>query len=335
MKSPQEPFLKTAVVLMNLGGPDSLKAVRPFLFQLFYDPHILPIPLFFRYLLAGLISFLRAPFSRRIYGLIGGKSPLLENTLRQAALLEAQLNQISRHKIYKVFVSMRYARPRCGDVLRGVELFRPDKIVLLPLYPHYSTTTTGSSFQEFRDLMGNFPGLSGVTTSYVEEYAEDPFFVESHVQLILECLLKNCVPSVQKKRILFSAHSLPMRVIERGDPYAIQIKKTVLKIVQCLKKNLEQTHGKIDFQICYQSRAGFGRWLGPSLGEEIKRASQENKGLVVVPISFVSEHCETLYELDVLYKEMAEKEGVPSYERIPSLGVHKKFIETLINLVLK
>lgn len=335
---------KTAVVLMNLGGPESLKAVRPFLFRLFYDRDIIPLPTFFRFFLALFISLWRAPLSRQIYKAIGGKSPLLENTQKQAQDLEELLNNGSNDRKYRVFISMRYTSPFSKDALKEINLWGAEEIILLPLYPQYSKTTTGSSFRDFKDALKKFPNLRQIPLEEIKEYAEDPLFVEAHVQNLLDFFRWEKIPP--KKRILFSAHSLPLRVIKAGDPYERQTQETVAKIVQ----KLAAEEGEVDFRLCYQSRVGPEKWLGPSLGEEIKQGAKEQVGVVVVPISFVSENSETLYELDILYKEMAEKEGVPFYGRVPTFSGDlkkydegpvkqdrkrdKKFIEALANMVL-
>lgn len=310
--------MKTAVVLFNLGGPDSLKAVKPFLFNLFNDPAIIPMPKIPRWCLARLISGFREKKAIEIYRKIGGKSPLYENTLAQAMALE---NELGVGK--KVFVAMRYWHPLITDVVRDVIDYSPDKIVLLPLYPQFSTTTTGSSFSEWHKqaaLRGltaktvdvrDYPAEGGFSRAYAG--LMEPFYVEAQ---------KFGIP-----RILFSAHGLPQKVIDAGDPYQSQVEKTAMGILEKFPfKNC-------DYRVCYQSRVGPSKWLTPTIGDEIKMAARDRAPLVIVPLSFVSEHSETLVELDIEYREMAEELGVSYFGRVPTVGCQKLFIEGLAKLV--
>lgn len=312
---------KTAVVLFNLGGPDSPRAVAPFLFNLFNDGAIISLPQPFRRILAKWISWRRTKKATAIYQKIGGKSPILEFTQQQARALEERLKKQGE---FKVFVSMRYWHPMSRIVARNVQSYAPDHIILLPLYPQFSTTTTGSSFEDWDKQCDQ---INLKTPSYkVCCYPVQKSFLASHANVIREYYWK--AAEFGKPRILFSAHGLPEKVIAAGDPYQYQIEKTAAGIVQIL------TVDNIDFTVCYQSKVGPLAWIGPSTEEEIERAAKEKTPLVIVPISFVSEHSETLVELDIDYQNMAEHLGVPSYQRVPALAVEPFFIDGLAEIVL-
>lgn len=307
---------KTAVILFNLGGPDNLKAVRPFLFNLFNDPAIIALPNPFRWVLAQIISRKRVKEATKIYQSLGGKSPLLEQTQAQSAALEKELNT-EKSNSYKIFTVMRYWHPRAETVFKEVCAYEPDEVVLLPLYPQYSTTTSASSFKEWQALSrGKFP------TRVICCYPESEGFVATIAKEIDKALQnKN---SKEKTRILFTAHGLPQKVIDAGDPYQQQINKTVAAI----KKNMTQMQG-VESVTCYQSRVGPLEWIKPYTDDEIKKAGKEGVSLIVVPIAFVSEHSETLVELDIEYKELAESWGVPSYQRIKTVQDDPGFIQGL------
>ncbi|MCE2926914.1 MAG: ferrochelatase [Rickettsiales bacterium] len=313
---------KTAVILFNLGGPDNLKAVRPFLFNLFNDKAIIRVPQPFRWLLASLISWRRSGKAKGIYQQMGGKSPIQELTLAQAEALETQLK---RNGEYKVFVSQRYWHPMSGSVARNVKAYAPDQVILLPLYPQFSTTTTASSFSDW-DRSAQQADLK-VSTARVCCYPQDFGFIASHVRLIKDVYWKAAEHGTP--RVLFSAHGLPEKVILDGDPYQWQVEKTVASIVQVLAVE------NLDFRICYQSRVGPMKWIGPSTEEEIEKAGHDKVPIVVVPVAFVSEHSETLVELDVEYRELAKEHGVPDYWRVPALGTDSHYIEALADLCLK
>jgi len=305
---------KTAVVLLNLGGPDALSAVKPFLFNLFSDRAIIGLPQPFRFLLAKLISSRREKTAQAIYAQMGGKSPILELTQAQAKALEQRLGDG-----YKTFIAMRYWNPMTAEVVRQVKEYAPQRIVLLPLYPQFSTTTTGSSFA----LWEKEAALQklAVPTQRLCCYPQEAGFIEAHVALIREQL----ATMASTPRLLFSAHGLPEKIIARGDPYQWQVEQTVASIMQKLGSELEH-------QICYQSRVGPLKWIGPSTVEALERAGQEKKPVLVVPVAFVSEHSETLVELDIEYKHVAEGFGVPEYGRVPALGTGSSYIEALAGL---
>jgi protoporphyrin/coproporphyrin ferrochelatase len=310
--------MKTAIVLFNLGGPDNLDAVKPFLFNLFNDKAIIGLPQPLRYLVAKLISTRRAPFAKDIYSQMGGKSPILELTNQQAQALEKELLPTGE---YKVFVAMRYWKPFTKDVVDQVKDYNPDKVILLPLYPQYSTTTSGSSFKEWYK-QAKIKGLE-VAHHNICCYPFDTHFIDAHIQAI-QPIYKEAEKH-GKPRILFSAHGLPQKIIDKGDPYQWQVEKTVSKIMAKL--------GNYDFVICYQSRVGPLKWITPSTNDEIARAGKDGVPIVVVPIAFVSEHSETLVELDIEYKHLADVNGVPKYLRVPALATAPEFIKSLAWLV--
>lgn len=313
---------KTAVILFNLGGPDELKSVRPFLFNLFNDPAIINLPQPFRWILAKCISIARAPKTRALYEKMGGKSPLLDQTIEQANALEKVLKSKGE---YKVFVCMRYWHPMSHTVARNVKVYAPDRIILLPLYPQYSTATTASSLKDWHQAAKQ-AGLD-VPTRTVCCYADDRGLAAAHVKLIRDAYWR--ASEHGKPRVLFSAHGIPEKLVKAGDPYQWQVEKTVSQIIPILSID------ELDYVICYQSRVGPLKWLGPATPDEIKRAGQAKAPVVVVPVAFVSEHVETLVELDIEYRHLAGEHGAPAYERVPALGVEPLFIETAAGLCLK
>lgn len=312
---------KIAVILFNLGGPDQLSSVKKFLFNLFYDKAIIDLPNPFRFIIAKLISSRREKYAQEIYKKIGGKSPILEETLLQSQKLQEILNMDGNIE-YKVFISMRYFHPYVSETLNSIENFNPQEIVLLPLYPQFSTTTTGSSFKEFFELI-NKRNIT-IPVKKICCYPAENQFIESQIQLIEEKIL---VSKDKNIKIIFSAHGLPIKIIENGDPYQYQIELSVKKIVEKLSiKNL-------DYIISYQSRVGPLKWLEPYTDDEIIKASKNNKTIIVVPIAFVSEHSETLVELDMDYKILAETNGAKEYLRVPTVRINEKFIKSLAKLV--
>ncbi len=313
--------MKKAVVLFNLGGPDKLESVEPFLFNLFNDPAIISIPSIFRYPLAKFISKRRAPFAKNIYKEIGNKSPILELTIDQAKSLE---NSLSEKGDYKCFIVMRCWYPRASDVIKEVKEYNPDEVILLPLYPQYSASTSGSSIEEWNDLCKN--ENYKVKTKTICCYPTENNFIESHTHLI-----KKTIKNLENKnfKLLFSAHGLPENKIKKGDPYQWQVERTVEDVMSRLKNE------NLDYIISYQSRVGPLKWIGPSTDDAIIKYSKEKKGIVIVPVAFVSEHSETLVELDIEYKKLAEKNGCSFYKRVPALGIEENFIKGLTALVLQ
>jgi len=313
--------MKKAIILFNLGGPDNLENVEPFLFNLFNDPAILNVPKLIRYPLAKFISNKRAPIARKIYQEIGGSSPILKLTKDQANSLENSLNSKQTNTEYKVFIAMRCWHPRASETMQEVKKFNPDEIILLPLYPQYSAATSGSSFLEWEDL-ANKNNLN-IKTKTICCYPEDKNFIKAHSKLIIEKIrnLKNFI-------LIFSAHGLPEKNIKKGDPYQWQIEQSVKRIMT------EINDANINYILSYQSRVGPLKWIGPSTEEVVVKNSKLNKHLVIVPIAFVSEHSETLVELDIEYKKLAKKNGCTNYSRIEALGVNENFIDGLSDLIL-
>ena len=313
---------RIAIVLFNLGGPDDPDAVRPFLFNLFNDPAIIGVPRPLRWLLAQFISCRRAPVAREIYAHLGGKSPLLELTQEQAEALETE---VSKTRDAKVFITMRYWHPMSDETVRAVKAYAPDEIILLPLYPQFSTTTVGSSLKDWRRAAAR-AGLEAPTKS-VCCYPLDSGWIAAQADVIGKAI--KAMPEMQAgtpARVLFSAHGLPKKIIEAGDPYQWQVEQTAQAVVDAVE-------GVVDWSICYQSRVGPLEWIGPSLDDELLRAAADGVAVVVVPIAFVSEHSETLVELDIEYRREAARLGVPDYRRVPAVAVHPAFISGLAGLV--
>jgi protoporphyrin/coproporphyrin ferrochelatase len=310
---------RRAIVLMNLGGPDSPAAVEPFLYSLFADPAIIALPKPLRLPLARLIARRRAPVARAIYARIGGRSPLVANTEAQARALEAALGNGSR-----CFVAMRHWHPRTEETLREVAGWAPDEIVLLPLYPQFSRTTTGSSLLAWRQAAER-AGLARPVRA-IRCYPEAPGFIAALAAPIGPALDEITVRGHQP-RLLLSAHGLPTRIVRAGDPYQHQVETTAAAVAAALGRP------GLDWRVCYQSRVGPLEWLGPATDEEIRQAGREGVPLVVAPISFVSEHAETLVELDIDYRRLAEDSGVPAYRRVSTVGTDPRFIATLAALV--
>ena len=313
--------MKKAIILFNLGGPDKLENVEPFLFNLFNDPAILNIPSLIRYPLAKLISNRRAPIAKKIYQEIGGSSPILKLTIDQSNALEKKLNHSDNQNNYKCFVVMRCWHPRAEDVVKNVKEYCPDEIVLLPLYPQYSAATSGSSIKEWHTVCKKIN--YSTKTSTICCYPTDISFIKSHVEGI-----KNKIKDLQNYKLIFSEHGLPQKNIKKGDPYQWQVEQSVNMIVKNLKLDT------LDWILSYQSRVGPLKWIGPSTDDIIIENSKLGKKIVLVPIAFVSEHSETLVELDVEYKDLAVKNGCKDYIRVPALGTSPDFINSLCALVL-
>ena len=313
--------MKKAVILFNLGGPDKLENVEPFLFNLFNDPAILSLPSFFRYPLAKIISNRRAPTAKKIYKELGGSSPILKLTTEQSNALELKLNHNDPKNQYKCFVVMRCWHPRAEEVIENVKIYNPAEIILLPLYPQYSAATSGSSIKEWHDVCNkkNY----NKKTSTICCYPTENLFIKSHVDEI-----QNVIKNLTNYKLIFSAHGLPEKNIKKGDPYQWQVEQSVKNIVEKLGQN------NLDWILSYQSRVGPLKWIGPSTEEIIIKNSRIGKKIVLVPIAFVSEHSETLVELDIEYKELANKNGCKDYIRVPALGTNSDFINSLSSLVI-
>jgi ferrochelatase len=309
---------KRAVVLFNLGGPDRAEAVQPFLFNLFNDPAIIGLPQPLRFLVAKLISRRRAPTATAIYRQLGGGSPLLANTQAQAEALQRQLGGDTR-----VFIAMRYWHPMARDAAEAIKAYGADEIILLPLYPQFSTTTTASSCVDWSRAAAAV-GLNAPTKT-VCCYPVTIGFVEATAALIRPLLEQ--AHKVGRPRILFSAHGLPKKVVRSGDPYQWQVERSSAAVVRALGE------ADLDWVVCYQSRVGPLEWIGPYTDAEIERAGRDRVPVVLVPIAFVSEHSETLVELDIEYRHRADQHGVPLYLRVPTVSTRDSFIAGLAKIV--
>ena len=314
--------MKKAIILFNLGGPDKLENVEPFLFNLFNDPAILNLPTLLRYPLAKLISNRRAPVAKKIYAELGGSSPILRLTKEQSSALEIKLNQTQEEDEYKCFIIMRCWHPRAKDVIKDVQLYNPNEVVLMPLYPQYSAATSGSSIKEWKDVCKK--NKYHVKTSTICCYPTDQNFINAHTKEI-----KKKIKNLKNFKLIFSAHGLPEKNIKKGDPYQWQVEQSVKKIVESLNDE------NLDWILSYQSRVGPLKWIGPSTETTIIENSKIGKHIVLVPIAFVSEHSETLVELDIEYKEIADANGCKNYTRVPALGINEDFIKAMSELIIK
>jgi ferrochelatase len=315
---------RVAIVLFNLGGPDGPKAVRPFLFNLFNDPAIITVPAPLRLALATLISSTRAKSARANYARMGGRSPLLPETTAQAQALQAAMDAIDPGLETRIFIAMRYWTPTSAETAVAVKDFAPDEIVLLPLYPQFSSTTTASSLAAWRKAY-NGPGVSREVCCY--PLADG--FIQAHADRILQAWRAAGAP--RPVRLLFSAHGLPEQIINGGDPYQAQVEATAAAVAGRLMADADWPD--LDWKVCYQSRVGRLKWIGPTTPETIEEAARDGLGVVVSPIAFVSEHIETLVELDHEYAELAKELGIEIYIRAPALGVQQTFIDNLATMV--
>ncbi|MDM7274281.1 ferrochelatase [Sulfurihydrogenibium azorense] len=329
---------KIGVVLLNMGGPDSLDAIQPFLYNLFSDYDIIQIPKPIQKPVAFLISKIRSKKTRKYYEIMGGKSPQKEQTLKQAQALQEALGDD-----YKVVVAMRYWHPFTDEALQELFNYDLEKIILLPLYPQYSRTTTGSSFNEFDRQIKKYIKAGKYTVLSTLKGVKSPYYYSSNIPIkkincyynnidyinaMVENIKENLPQDYQNYYFLFSAHSLPEKIILDGDPYKHQTEETVRLIMENFKG--------VRYSLVYQSKVGPVKWLEPFTDQEIERLSKEGvKNLVVIPVSFVSEHSETLYELDYQYGNLAKELGIENYIRIPTLKTHPKFMQALKNLVLQ
>ena len=310
---------RIAVVLFNLGGPDDAASVRPFLFNLFNDPAIIGLPGFARTPLAKLISSRREKSAQANYAMMdaGGGSPLKAETHKQMAALDARLAAHLAGDEVKSFIAMRYWHPLTEETAMDVAAFGPDEVVLLPLYPQFSTTTTQSSLKAWNAAYAGSGRSRGICC-----YPRAAGWIEAQAAGIRDKLAEAARDHPDRlMRVLFSAHGIPEKLVAQGDPYQEQIEGTVAAVAQAA--------GLTDWSLCYQSRVGPLKWLGPSTPAAIKQAGADGVGVVVTPSAFVSEHIETLVELDIEYGELAHEAGVHPYLRAPAVGVAEAFIDTL------
>ncbi len=322
--------IKAAVILFNLGGPGSLEEVEPFLFNLFYDKRIITLPKIPRFLIAKMISKLRKHKATEIYQELGGKSPIGENTYHQTQQLQEYL--INHYPTvgdinisWRVMYAMRHSTPRLAEILPMIDDFNPQNLILLPLYPQYSTTTTESFFDEFKELMPEYKSNTKITPVY--EYYNNPEYIQACGSLILEYIKNNDI-NMAGFRLLFSAHGLPKSIVKAGDPYQKQTEECARLILENIKPKL----GEIDSMVCYQSKVGPKKWLEPSLNDSIALAGKQKRNVIIFPISFTSEHSETLVELDIETRDIAKECGVERYFRIPTLGHRRDYVACLANI---
>jgi len=313
---------RIAVVLFNLGGPDSAAAVEPFLNNLFSDPAIIDLPGPLRWLVARFIARRRAATAGGIYAKIGNRSPILPNTEAQAAALAEQLRDLGEVKVY---CSMRYWHPMSDAVAATVKSFAADEIVLLPLYPQFSSTTTASSYRAWIAAAADV-GLAA-PTKLVCCYPTEAGFVAAAAASIRLGIAESTAKTGRQPRLLFSAHGLPKKIVKRGDPYPAQVGQSARAIAAAL--GLADS----EWTVCFQSRVGPLEWIGPYTDDEIRRAGRDGVAVVLFPIAFVSEHSETLVELDIDYRHLAAQSGVPHYVRVPTVGTAPAFIAGLAGLV--
>lgn len=308
---------RVAIILFNLGGPDNQAAVRPFLINLFNDKAIIGAPQPFRFFIAQLISRTREKLAKANYALMGGGSPILPETVKQADALDAEIARRISNVTFKCFPAMRYWRPFVKDAARAAEAWGATDAILLPLYPQFSTTTTASSLSEWTRH-------SDLPCSTICCYPAGGAFVQAHADAILDAW--RTAGSPEKPRVLFSAHGLPKGVIARGDPYQWQVERSVAAVRRLLPSEWET-------RVCYQSRVGPLQWIGPSTEEEIHLAGRDKAGVIVSPIAFVSEHVETLVELDIEYGQLARRVQLPFYLRAAAPGAAPRFIDALAEQV--
>jgi protoporphyrin/coproporphyrin ferrochelatase len=318
---------RIGVVLLQLGGPDSLDAVRPFLENLFADPDIIDFPMafLFRRRLARIISSRRAPHVAEYYRKIGGRSPLRKLTARQEAALAGALRPLCDAV---VVTAMRYAYPSTAEAVDRLQAAGVDRIVLLPLYPHYSKSTTGSSVNEWNRELRRRKRIAW-KTDLVESYCDHPLYISALVRNIGIALRR--VPSADRPRVnlLFSAHGTPMSLVRSGDPYQPQI-------VQTYEAVLASGNFGLEHHLCYQSKVGPARWLEPSLDQTVDRLAADGVSHVItVPIAFVSDHSETLYEINIQTRARAKEKGIRYFDMSPALHTNPDFIGALRDLVLE
>lgn len=316
---------KTAVILFNLGGPDSPKAVRPFLYNLFSDPDIFKFPLGWlsQKFFAWVISRRRAPEAGKNYAAIGGSSPILANTQEQAIALQLRL---ATEGDYDVFVCMRYWHPLTKEIVKELKQKKYEKVILLPLYPQYSITTTGSSINEFTRQCKKQKYKPNI--KIIKQWYDSPLYQQAIATDIHNALASIPDATPANTELLFSAHGLPKKMIDQGDVYQEQIEATVYAIKEKLRWP--------NTILCYQSRVGPLEWLQPYTEDVItEKADLGCKNMLVYPIAFTSDHVETLYELAIEYAKLAFESGITNYKVVPALNNHPDLIEALKELVLE
>jgi ferrochelatase len=317
---------RVGVLLLNLGGPEKLEDVRPFLYNLFSDPEIIRLPIKgLQKPLAWLISTLRANKSQENYLQIGGGSPLLRITEAQADALATKLSELGHSA--KVYIGMRYWHPFTEEAIAQIKQDRIERLVILPLYPQFSISTSGSSFRVLEEMWNKDSKLQQIKYTLIPSWYDCPGYLEAMTDLITQELEQFEEP--EKVHIFFSAHGVPVSYVEEaGDPYQKEIEECTRLIMQTLQRPNQYT-------LAYQSRVGPVEWLQPYTENALKDlGEQQVQDLLVIPISFVSEHIETLQEIDIEYREVAEEAGIKNFRRVPALNTHPRFIESLAQLVI-
>lgn len=311
---------KIVVVLLNLGGPDSLEAVQPFLENLFNDPDIFKLP--FQKTLARYISKKRSPKVEKEYALIGGKSPLNHWTEIQRKMIAAKLREHNLNA--DVEIAMRYWKPLTGETAEKICQKSYSKIVLLPLYPHFSVSTTGSSFNEWKRVYRG----DRSNHIYIESYQAHPLYIKAINERIDETLLLFPETKRNDVQLVFSAHGTPVSYVKKGDPYSNHINETISEVM----KMRNNSH---PFHLCFQSKVGPAKWLKPATDDMIKELSADGKkDLLIVPVSFVSDHVETEFELAIEYKHIADEAGIENYIVMKGLNDSSTFVNALTEIVL-
>ncbi|AFZ50543.1 ferrochelatase [Dactylococcopsis salina] len=316
---------RVGVLLLNLGGPDELEDVRPFLYNLFSDPEIIRLPVsWLQKPLAWLISTARSRKSQENYKQIGGGSPLRRITEEQARALKQQLEAEGQDA--RVYVGMRYWHPFTEEAVVRIKRDQLEKLVILPLYPHFSISTSGSSFRILERIWQKDPALQKIPYTVIPSWYDEPAYLQAMANLIAQELDKFSQP--EQVHIFFSAHGVPLSYVEEaGDPYQYEIE-------ECTRLIMETLNRPNDHTLAYQSRVGPVEWLKPYTEEAIENLGKQGvKDLLVVPISFVSEHIETLQEIDIEYRELAEASGIENFHRVPALNTDATFIQALTNCV--
>ncbi len=319
MIDPKKPF---AVILLNLGGPDTVAAVRPFLKNLFSDRNIIRLPM--QPVLARIISRRRAKTVVERYKAIGGGSPILKLTQEQAAGVEAGLKEAGFD--CRAYVGMSYWHPFIHDSIDRVISDGFEQILEFSLFPHYSIATTGSCIGEVKKSLSRHK--RAINLAVIDSWYDDEGYIEALTESVRAGLEKFPAEGRDRVTVLFSAHSLPQEFVDRGDPYPQQIEATVKGVLA-----RQKLHG---WRLAYQSRSGPVKWMEPQTDVVIEELGAAGvKQLLVVPVSFVSDHIETLYEIDIMYKELAQASGIEKFERSPSLNSSEKFIKALVGIGAK
>lgn len=319
---------RTAVVLLQLGGPDTLDAVEPFLYNLFCDPDIIDVPGAFliRTPLARFIARKRSPAVRELYQSIGGRSPILPQTEAQAAALRTRLSE--RGADASVVIAMRYWHPTTDAVVDQLVRDGVERAILVPLYPHYSSATTGSSVNEWKRVLAQ-KGIASLRYDVVRDYHAHPKFIDAWISRIHATLHRFAPQYRSGVHLVFSAHGTPMVLVRRGDPYSHQIRRTVELV-------MERGQFAQPFTLCFQSKVGPQKWLEPSLVDTIDSLGRQGvKRMVVVPIAFVTEHIETLSEINIEARHLASESGVEQYEMVDALIDEPSYIECLADVTMK